>query len=117
GIVSRFDTQKGFDILIDALPEIMRNRVRLVILGSGSKEIEDRLRYEAEKYGNRFILRVGFDVPLAHRIIAGADIFLMPSLFEPCGLNQFYSMKYGTLPLVRETGGLADSVITYKEKE
>ncbi len=110
GIVARLTEQKGFDILIEAMPELMDNDLRLVILGAGEARYKQLIEEEAGKYPDKLSFRFGFDVKLSHLVTAGADIFLMPSRFEPCGLNQIYCMKYGTIPVVRATGGLNDTV-------
>ncbi len=110
GMVSRLVEQKGFDILIGAMPRIMKMDTGFVILGSGNKKYEKRLTAAAEKYPDRLGVKTIFDNKLAHLIEAGSDIFLMPSRYEPCGLNQIYSLKYGTIPVVRATGGLKDTV-------
>jgi starch synthase len=110
GIVSRFATQKGFDLIAGALERIMAMDVVLVALGTGEPEFEELFRAMAAKYPDRFLVKVAYDNTLAHQIEAGADMFLMPSRYEPCGLNQIYSMKYGTVPVVRATGGLDDTV-------
>jgi starch synthase len=107
GIVSRLTDQKGFDLLRPLFPEITA-LADLVMLGTGDPRLEAAFRHEA---GRHVGVRIGFDEGLAHRIEAGADLFLMPSRFEPCGLNQMISMRYGTLPVVRRTGGLADTVL------
>jgi starch synthase len=111
GIVSRFTEQKGFDLLRPVMPEVTA-LADLAVLGTGDPRLEAAFRAEA---GQRVGVRIGFDEPLAHRIEAGADLFLMPSRFEPCGLNQMISMRYGTLPIVRRTGGLADTVLDADE--
>ena len=111
GMVSRLVEQKGVDILIDALDALMTRPVQLVILGSGEARFEQALQAARLRHPERIALKIGYDETLAHRIEAGADVFLMPSRFEPCGLNQMYSMRYGTPPLVRPVGGLADTVI------
>ncbi len=111
GIVSRLADQKGFDILAVAFPELVQQRVQLVILGSGDARHQDFFRSQASSFPERVAVRIGFDNALAHKIEAGSDMFLMPSHYEPCGLNQMYSLRYGTIPIVRTTGGLADSVI------
>ena len=114
GIVSRMTGQKGFELLPDLLPVLLqREDVRLIVLGSGEESHERYFRWLREKLPHRVGLRVGYDEGLAHRIEAGSDVFLMPSRYEPCGLNQMYSMRYGTVPLVRATGGLADTVERY----
>ncbi len=110
GIVSRFTRQKGADILAEALPEIVAEDVYLVVLGTGDAEYEAFFRGMAAEYPGRIAVRIGFDNELAHRIEAGADMFLMPSRYEPCGLNQMYSLRYGTVPVVRATGGLNDTI-------
>ena len=112
GVVSRFTEQKGLDLLRPVLPEVAAV-ADLVVLGSGDPRLEAAFRSEA---GPHIGVRIGFDDPLAHRIEAGSDLFLMPSRFEPCGLNQLISMRYGTLPVVRRTGGLADSVVDADEE-
>lgn len=110
GMVSRLDSQKGFDLLREAASELMSEDLALVVLGTGSAEYEQFLRDLAAAHPDRVGVRIGFDNALAHKIEAGADIFLMPSRYEPCGLNQLYSLRYGTVPVVRATGGLEDTV-------
>jgi starch synthase len=112
GMVARLDHQKGADLVLEALPWLMRQDVQLVVLGSGSPALAEALRHAARQHPGRMAVNIGFSEPLAHRIEAGADVFLMPSRFEPCGLNQMYSMRYGTVPVVHATGGLADTVDT-----
>ena len=109
-IISRFAAQKGFDILADAAPRLLDLDLNLVVLGSGDLHYETMLRSLADAYPAKVGLRVGYDTGLSHRIEAGADMFLMPSRYEPCGLNQIYSLKYGTVPVVRATGGLDDTI-------
>lgn len=113
GMVSRLTHQKGIDLVIEALERILALDVQLSILGTGAQELEDRLRQRSALGDGRFRAVIGYSERLAHRIEAGADLFLMPSRFEPCGLNQMYSQRYGTLPIVRKTGGLADTVEAY----
>lgn len=110
GMVTRLTDQKGIDFVLDALPELLDRKVQLVVLGNGEERFEKALRAEADAQPERIAVVIGFDEGLAHRIEAGADAFLMPSRFEPCGLNQMYSQRYGTPPIVRAVGGLADSV-------
>jgi len=110
GIVSRFTLQKGTDILAQVVGEILAEDVYLVALGTGDTEYEAFFRQMAADHPDRIGLRIGFDNPLAHRIEAGSDLFLMPSRYEPCGLNQIYSLRYGTVPVVRATGGLDDTI-------
>ncbi|MDX5409519.1 MAG: glycogen synthase GlgA [Thauera sp.] len=109
--VGRLVEQKGIDLVLEILPELLERPVQLVMLGSGDAKLEAALRQAQAAHPDRLGVRIGYDEPLAHRIEAGADVFLMPSRFEPCGLNQIYSLRYGTLPLVRRTGGLADTVV------
>lgn len=110
GMVSRLTEQKGIDLILASLDWIVSHGCQLVVLGGGEAEFEQRLREAAAAHPSQIAVRLVFDEPLAHLIEAGADCFLMPSRFEPCGLNQMYSQVYGTLPIVRATGGLADSV-------
>ena len=110
GMVSRFTRQKGSDLLKDAAAAILAEDTYLVALGTGEPEYEDFFRDLAARNPGRVALRVGFDNGLAHRIEAGSDMFVMPSRYEPCGLNQIYSLKYGTVPVVRATGGLDDTI-------
>jgi len=110
GIVSRFVRQKGFDLIAQVADELMREDLYVAALGTGEPEYEELFRSLAEKYPDKFLVKVAYDNALAHQIEAGADMFLMPSRYEPCGLNQIYSMKYGTVPVVRATGGLDDTV-------
>jgi len=111
GMVTRLTRQKGIDLLYDTLPELLeRDTIRLVALGSGEHHYERFLHGLQERFPGRAVFYSGYSEELAHFIEAAADIFLMPSMYEPCGLNQMYSLKYGTVPIVRRTGGLADSV-------
>jgi len=110
-IISRLVSQKGIDLALDILPDLIQQGGQLVVLGSGDKLLEAALRKAGKQNPENIGLHIGYDEPLAHHIEAGADIFLMPSRFEPCGLNQIYSLRYGTVPIVRRTGGLADTVI------
>ena len=111
GIISRLAQQKGIDLYFDTLPELLAaNRVRIAALGSGEPRYETFLRGLQDEYPGRIVYHDGYSEELAHYIEAAADMFLMPSLYEPCGLNQMYSLRYGTCPIVRRTGGLADSV-------
>jgi len=115
GIVSRLNPQKGIDVLAQVLRGALDLNLQLVMLGSGDPDAERYFLHVAGLRRDRFRAFIGFDNPLAHRIEAGADYFLMPSRFEPCGLNQMYSLRYGTLPIVRATGGLVDTVRQYEE--
>ncbi len=110
GMVGRLVAQKGFDIALDALPELARLPVQLVVLGAGEAKLERQMREAASRHAGWFAARIGYDEATAHRIQAGADMFLMPSRFEPCGLSQLHSLRYGTVPIVRRVGGLADTV-------
>ena len=111
GMVSRLVDQKGVDLLLDALPSLMALPLQIVVLGSGEAQYELALRAQALRYPDRLAVLAGYDETIAHRIQAGADFFLMPSRFEPCGLSQLYSLRYGTVPIVRNVGGLADTVV------
>lgn len=113
GIVSRFAAQKGFDLIALASDRLAHENVIVVTLGSGDKDYEDLFRRLVRQYPGRFAVQVGYDNAMAHKIEAGADLFLMPSRYEPCGLNQIYSLKYGTVPVVRATGGLDDTIDSY----
>lgn len=110
GVISRMTHQKGQDLLLAIAPQLIEEGVQIMVLGSGDAILETRLRQLASEYPAQVGVVIGYDEGLAHRIEAGADIFLMPSRFEPCGLNQMYSQRYGTPPVVRRTGGLADTV-------
>ena len=113
GVVSRLTTQKGLDLVAEIGDVLAALPAQLVVLGSGDKTLEAAFRDLATRHPGQVSVTIGFDEALAHRIEAGADVFLMPSRFEPCGLNQMYSLAYGTPPLVRATGGLADTVVNY----
>ncbi len=110
GMVSRFVEQKGFDLIAKAASRISELDLAMTVLGSGEQQYQDLFTSLAQRNPDRFGVRIGYDDALAHRIEAGADMFLMPSRYEPCGLNQIYSLKYGTLPIVRATGGLDDTI-------
>lgn len=117
GVVSRLANQKGLDLLAGAIESILNNmRVQFILLGAGEKDLEAFYGELPARYPGRVGSYIGYDDELSHWIEAGSDFFLMPSIFEPCGLNQIYSLRYGTLPIVRATGGLDDTVIQYDEK-
>lgn len=111
GVVGRLVQQKGIDLILDALPGLLHRPLQLVMLGSGETGYEESLRKQGARHAGRLAVHIGYDEQLAHRIEAGSDMFLMPSRFEPCGLNQLYSLRYGTVPIVRRVGGLADTVV------
>ena len=113
GIISRLVAQKGIDLILEAMTALLAQSqpIQLVCLGSGDPELEQGLKVLRARYPDKVAVEIGYNEPLAHQIEAGVDLFLMPSRFEPCGLNQLYSLRYGTLPIVRDTGGLADSVV------
>ncbi len=110
GIVSRLTPQKGFDLLFDAAPALLDSPLALAVLGDGDPGFAEKFQLLARERPDRIAVHIGFDERLAHQIEAGADMFLMPSRYEPCGLNQMYSLRYGTVPVVRATGGLEDTV-------
>jgi starch synthase len=116
GIVSRFAAQKGFDLIAGIAEQLMGMDLYVVALGTGEPQYEELFRVMAAKYPDRFLVRVAYDNTLAHEIEAGSDMFLMPSRYEPCGLNQIYSLKYGTVPVVRATGGLDDTIHNFDGK-
>ena len=116
GFVGRLTWQKGVDILLDAIPELADQKLHLVLLGNGDQKLEQQAIQVMQAHPEIFSVKIGFIEELAHLIEGGADMFLMPSRYEPCGLNQMYSMRYGTPPLVRKTGGLADTVIDTTEE-
>jgi starch synthase len=115
GTIARLAEQKGVDIQLGALAEMLNTNMQFVLLGSGSHEYERGYRELARQYPQKVAVHFGFDEKLSHRIEAGCDFFLMPSRFEPCGLNQMYSLRYGTIPIVRAVGGLDDSVIDWTQ--
>jgi starch synthase len=110
GIVSRFADQKGFDLLAEIADELLGEDLALVALGTGEAKYEKMFGELAQSFPGKLAVKIGYDNTLAHKIEAGADMFLMPSRYEPCGLNQIYSLKYGTVPIVRATGGLDDTI-------
>ncbi len=111
GLVSRLVQQKSIDLLIEIIPEIITMPIQIIMLGSGDSNLERELNNFARLYPDKISVTIGYNEKLAHLIEAGIDVFLMPSRFEPCGLNQMYSQRYGTIPIVRHTGGLADTVV------
>ena len=110
GIVSRFAAQKGFDLIAQVMDRLAREDMILVVLGTGDKEYEEMFLRMQKQFPQKIAVKVAYDNAIAHKIEAGADMFLMPSRYEPCGLNQIYSLKYGTVPIVRATGGLDDTI-------
>lgn len=114
-MVTRLTRQKGMDLVMYALDRILAGGVQVAVLGTGDRDYEDGLRYSQDKYPGTMAARIEFDPALSQRMYAAADMFLMPSKFEPCGLSQIIAMRYGTLPIVRETGGLKDTVVPYNE--
>ncbi len=115
-MVSRLTAQKGVDLVVEVLPDLMELDLQVVVLGTGDPVYESLLRALEARYPDRLAVRIGFDEPLAHRIEAAADLFLMPSRYEPCGLSQLHSLRYGTIPVVRRTGGLADTIVAYSPR-
>ena len=113
GVISRLADQKGFDLLAEILDELFTLDIGFVLLGTGEQKYHDLFTEVARKYPQKAGIRIAYDDRLAHKIEAGADFFLMPSKYEPCGLNQIYSLKYGTIPIVRATGGLDDTIVNY----
>ena len=113
GFIGRLDWQKGPDLIRDSIADMMNEDVQVIMLGSGLEELEQFMQWAEAAYHDKFRGWVGFSVPMAHRITAGCDILLMPSRFEPCGLNQLYAMRYGTLPIAHATGGLNDTVVRH----
>ncbi len=116
GLVGRLAWQKGIDLVLGAVPRLLARGGQLAVLGSGDPALESALSRAVEQHPGRIAYRWGYDEPLAHRIVAGSDMFLMPSRYEPCGLTQLYAMRYGTVPIVRRTGGLADTVVDVDEE-
>jgi len=116
GLIGRLDNQKGLDLISDIIDDMLGLDLQMVVLGTGAEEYHQLFERIEQGYPDKFKAFLTFDNELAHLIEAGADVFLMPSRFEPCGLNQMYSLKYGTVPIVRKTGGLADTVIDFDEK-
>jgi len=117
GIVSRLTDQKGFDLIAHMMDEMCQNDLQIVVLGTGEEKYENMFRHFAWKYQGKVSANIFYSEALSHKIYASCDAFLMPSLFEPCGLSQLMSLRYGTVPIVRETGGLKDTVIPYNEYE
>ena len=117
GIVSRLTDQKGFDLIAYVMDELCQDAVQIVVLGTGEEQYENMFRHFDWKYGNKVSANIYYSEDLSHKIYAACDAFLMPSLFEPCGLSQLMSLRYGTVPIVRETGGLKDTVQPYNEYE
>lgn len=117
GIVSRLTDQKGFDLIAYMMDEMCQQNLQLVVLGTGDEKYENMFRHFAWKYQGKVSANIFYSEALSHKVYASCDAFLMPSLFEPCGLSQLMSLRYGTLPIVRETGGLKDTVIPYNEYE
>jgi starch synthase len=116
-MISRLDAQKGLDLVVKILGKILAMDVGLIVLGSGDEKIQQAIQRSAKKNPGRVGLFFGFSEPLAHRIMGGADVFLIPSRYEPCGLTQMYALKYGTVPVVRSTGGLDDTIVQFDPKK
>jgi starch synthase len=115
-VIGRMAPQKGFDLIEAAIPKLMTLDLQLVILGTGDPALEDSFKALQARYPDKIGLRIGFDEALAHRIEGGADMLVMPSRYEPCGLSQLYSLRYGTIPIVSKTGGLADTVVAFNPR-
>ncbi len=116
GSISRLAFQKGFDLVLEALPQLLEEDVQYVLLGTGEPALETAFRELAARHKGKLAVRIAYDDQEAHRIEAGADLFVMPSRWEPCGLNQMYSLRYGTPPIVRATGGLDDTIVDYEPR-
>ena len=116
-IVSRLTDQKGLDLVDGIMDELARRNINLIVLGSGDQRYENMFRYFSSKYPNKISAKIGYDEELSHLIYAGCDAFLVPSAFEPCGLTQLIALRYGSLPIVHEIGGLKDTVKPYNQYE
>jgi starch synthase len=116
GVISRLAPQKGFDLLADIMEDLLERDLFFILLGTGDSVYHDLFEGIAKRFPEKAGICLGFDNRLAHKIEAGSDMFLMPSRYEPCGLNQLYSLKYGTIPIVRSTGGLADTIRNYNPR-
>jgi starch synthase len=116
GTISRLVEQKGLDLVAAALPSLLEEDVQYVVLGSGDAAIENTLTELAKRHPKKLAVRIAYDEALAHRIEAGCDLYVMPSRFEPCGLNQLYSLRYGTPPIVSATGGLDDTIVEHEPR-
>ncbi|WP_455202138.1 glycogen synthase GlgA [Kaarinaea lacus] len=116
GFIGRLVEQKGVDLITEIIPQLNNLPIQLVLLGTGDKKIEHQLETLSDRYSDKFSCNIGYDESLSHQIESGSDVFLMPSRFEPCGLNQLYSLRYGTIPIVNNVGGLADSVIDLNDQ-
>lgn len=114
-MVTRLTSQKGMDLLVNISDKLLQENVQLVILGTGDKHYEEHFKWLDSRYGNKVSANIKFDNGLANKIYAACDMFLMPSLFEPCGLGQLIALRYGSIPIVRETGGLKDTITAYNE--
>ena len=117
GIVSRLTDQKGFDLIACVMDELCQDAIQIVALGTGEEQYENMFRHYAWKYPDKVSANIYYSEAMSHKVYAACDAFLMPSLFEPCGLSQLMSLRYGTVPIVRETGGLKDTVEPYNEYE
>ena len=117
GVVSRLTDQKGFDLVAYVMDELCQDNVQLMVLGTGEEQYENMFRHFAWKYPGKVSAQIYYSEAVSHRVYASCDAFLMPSLFEPCGLSQLIALRYGTVPIVRETGGLKDTVQAYNEFE
>ena len=114
-MVSRLTNQKGLDLLVDIADKLLQHDIQLVLLGTGDYHYENHFKGLADRYRDKVSSNIKFDNSLAHKIYAATDMFLMPSLFEPCGLGQLIALRYGSIPIVRETGGLKDTVYPYNQ--
>ena len=117
GIVSRLTDQKGLDLIAYVMDELCQDAIQIVALGTGEEQYENMFRHFAWKYPDKVSANIYYSEAMSHKVYAACDAFLMPSLFEPCGLSQLISLRYGTVPIVRETGGLKDTVEPYNEYE
>lgn len=115
GLISRLTNQKGLDLIVNIADRLLQHKVQLVILGTGDRQFEEHFRNLQNRYKDKVSTNIKFDNRLAHKIYASSDMFLMPSLFEPCGLGQLIALRYGSIPIVRETGGLKDTICPYNQ--
>jgi starch synthase len=114
GVVGRLSEQKGLNLIIESIPEILSSDVKLVVLGKGDERYHKIFREISQRYADKVSVTIGFDETLAHKIYAGSDFLLMPSKYEPCGLGQLVSLRYGCIPVARRTGGLMDTIQDYE---